>query len=118
MTPISKNSTAERYFNIFLENLKYDMQKSYELLDTQYKQNKFKNINEYIQYVQNNKLQENAIKSYNVYTYDDYNQYVCIDNQNRYYIFNEKGIMNFTVILDTYTIDLPEFTEKYNKSIR
>lgn len=116
MTPISKNSTAERYFNIFLENLKYDMQKSYELLDTQYKQNKFKNINEYIQYVQNNKLQENAIKSYNVYTYDDYNQYVCIDNQNRYYIFNEKGIMNFTVILDTYTIDLPEFTEKYTKA--
>ena len=116
MTPISKNSTAERYFNIFLENLKYDMQKSYELLDTQYKQNKFKNINEYIQYVQNNKLQENAIKSYNVYTYDDYNQYVCIDNQDRYYIFNEKGIMNFTVILDTYTIDLPEFTEKYTKA--
>lgn len=116
MTPISKNSTAERYFNIFLENLKYDMQKSYELLDTQYKQNKFKNINEYIQYVQNNKLQENAIKAYNVYTYDDYNQYVCIDNQNRYYIFNEKGIMNFTVILDTYTINLPEFTERYNKA--
>ena len=47
MTPISKNSTAERYFNIFLENLKYDMQKSYELLDTQYKQNKFKNIISY-----------------------------------------------------------------------
>ena len=116
MTPISKNSTAERYFNIFLENLKYDMQKSYELLDTQYKQNKFKNVNEYIQYVQNNKLQENAIKAYNVYTYDDYNQYVCIDNQNRYYIFNEKGIMNFTVILDTYTINLPEFTERYNKA--
>lgn len=116
MTPISKNSTAERYFNIFLENLKYDMHKSYELLDTQYKQNKFKNINEYIQYVQNNKLQENAINSYNVYTYDDYNQYVCIDNQDRYYIFNEKGIMNFTVILDTYTIDLPEFTEKYTKA--
>lgn len=116
MTPISKNSTAERYFNIFLENLKYDMQKSYELLDTQYKQNKFKNVNEYIQYVQNNKLQENAIKAYNVYTYDYYNQYVCIDNQNRYYIFNEKGIMNFTVILDTYTINLPEFTERYNKA--
>ena len=24
--------------------------------------------------------------------------------------------MNFTVILDTYTIDLPEFTEKYTKA--
>ena len=24
--------------------------------------------------------------------------------------------MNYTVLLDTYTIDIPEFTEKYNKS--
>mgnify|MGYP004468371931 CR=1 FL=1 len=116
MTPISKNSTAERYFNTFLEYLKYDVQKSYELLEVQYKQSKFTNINEYIQYVQNNKLQEHALKAYNVYTYEDYSQYVCIDNQDRYYIFNEKGIMNYSVILDTYTIDLQEFTEKYTKA--
>ena len=113
MTPISKRNTAEKYFNIFLEIIKYDIQKSYELLDAQYKQNKFTNINEYIQYMQDNKTQEIVLKAYNVYTYEDYNQYVCIDNQDRYYIFNEKGIMNFTVILDAYTIDLPEFIEKY-----
>lgn len=113
MTPISKDSTAERYFNTFLKHLKYDTQKSYELLDTQYRQQKFGNVNEYIKYVNDNKLKDITLKAYKVYNYTDYSQYVCIDNQDRYYIFNENGVMNFTTLLDTYTIDIPEFTEKY-----
>lgn len=115
-TPISKNSTAERYFNIFTEYLKYDLQKSYEILDNEYKQNKFGNVNEYIKYIKSNNLQESGLKSYKVYTYNDCTQYICIDNNDNYYIFNENGIMNFNVILDTYTINLPEFTEKYTKA--
>lgn len=113
MTPISKDSTAERYFNTFLKHLKYDTQKSYELLDAQYRQQKFGNVNEYIKYVNDNKLKYITLKAYKVYNYTDYSQYVCIDNQDRYYIFNENGVMNFTTLLDTYTIDIPEFTEKY-----
>lgn len=113
MTPISKDSTAERYFNTFLKHLKYDTQKSYELLDAQYRQQKFGNVNEYIKYVNDNKLKDITLKAYKVYNYTDYSQYVCIDNQERYYIFNENGVMNFTTLLDTYTIDIPEFTEKY-----
>ena len=113
MTPISKDSTAERYFNTFLKHLKYDTQKSYELLDAQYRQQKFGNVNEYIKYVNDNKLKDITLKAYKVYNYTDYSQYVCIDNQDRYYIFNENGVMNFTTLLDTYTIDIPEFTKKY-----
>ena len=44
----------------------------------------------------------------------DYTQYVCVDQNGNYYIFRETSAMNYTVILDTYTIDLPEFLEKYN----
>lgn len=33
-----------------------------------------------------------------------------------YYIFKQTGVMEFSLILDTYTIDLPEYIEKYNKS--
>lgn len=109
----SKNSTPERYFDIFLDYLKYNTQKSYELLDAQYRQQKFGSVNEYIKYVNDNKLKDITLKAYKVYTYTDYSQYVCIDNKDRYYIFNEKGVMNFTTLLDTYTIDIPEFTEKY-----
>ena len=113
VNPVSKNNTAEKYFEVFLDYLKYDTQKSYELLDAQYRQQKFGNVNEYIKYVNDNKLKDITLKAYKVYNYTDYSQYVCIDNQDRYYIFNENGVMNFTTLLDTYTIDIPEFTEKY-----
>ena len=39
-----------------------------------------------------------------------------MDQNNNYYIFNEKNIMDYTLILDTYTIDLPEFIDKYNNA--
>ena len=40
-------------------------------------------------------------------------RYFCIDQNNNYYIFDQKSIMNFELILDSYTIDLPEFIEVY-----
>ena len=39
-----------------------------------------------------------------------------IDPNNKYYIFNETAVMDYTLMLDTYTIDLPEFTEKYENN--
>ena len=47
---------------------------------------------------------------------DDYTQYICLDRAGHYYIFRETSPMQYTVILDTYTIDLPEFVEQYNSS--
>ena len=56
------------------------------------------------------------LEQYQVNSYDDYTQYVCIDQNGKYYIFNETAIMNFELILDTYTVDIPQFTEQYNNS--
>ena len=41
---------------------------------------------------------------------------MCVDNYNNYYIFNVQGAMSYNIILDTYTVDLPQFVEKYNKA--
>ena len=38
------------------------------------------------------------------------------DNNNNYYIIKEKGIMDFSMLLDNYTINSEEFNEKYNSS--
>ena len=45
---------------------------------------------------------------------EEYTQYTILDQNEDYYIFRETGVMEYRVILDTYTIDLPEFLEKYN----
>ena len=39
---------------------------------------------------------------------------MCIDDYGNYYIFNATSIMQYTLALDTYTIDIPKFTKKYN----
>lgn len=45
---------------------------------------------------------------------DNYTEYICIDQYGNYYIFKDKGVMDYTVMLDTYTIDSDEFNNKYN----
>ena len=78
------------------------------------KPEEFSNMQEYLLYLDN--FQEAKLKSYKATKEVGYTQYVCIDNQDNYYIFQETAPMDYKVILDTYTIDLPEFTEKYNNS--
>ena len=56
------------------------------------------------------------VSKYDVNKEDDYTQYVCIDSFENNYIFKATSAMKYTVILDTYTIDIPEFTEKYAKA--
>ena len=88
------------------------------MLDEEYRNKKFGSLENFQTYVDSNKqsIQQINLQQYQVNNYDDYLQYVMIDKNGRYYIFNEIAIMDFKLYLDTYTVDLPEFIEKYNKS--
>lgn len=90
----------------------------YNMLDEEYRNKKFGSLENFQTYVDSNKqsIQQINLQQYQVNNYDDYLQYVMIDKNGRYYIFNEIAIMDFKLYLDTYTVDLPEFIEKYNKS--
>ena len=67
-------------------------------------------------FVKSAKYKPLELKSYKIDKNNDYTQYVLIDNLENYYIFRETSVMDYTVILDTYTIDLPEFLEKYENA--
>lgn len=114
---VSKKDTPKKYFDLYLFYLKYAKEKSYYLLNKEYREKKFINIEQYLNYIEENKLEDAIITQYQILDYDDYTEYVCKDNNGRYYIFDETELMNFDVILDTYTIDLPSFIEKYNKAV-
>ena len=91
---------------------------AYEYLDDSYKEKKFGNVDNFINYINKNKKQLVQLRL-NQYSYNDYNDYIqliCVDQNGHYYIFNEEYPMNYIVILDTYTIDLPEFVEQYSSS--
>ena len=46
--------------------------------------------------------------------FDDEKQYVAYSNYSDYYIFQVKDVMDFSVLLDQYLVDIPQFVTKYN----
>lgn len=102
----------------FTQSIKYNIDYSYDRLHESYKKGKFKEKKDYEEYIEKNKkkIATSNLKYYQVRKIDDYKQYICIDGKDNYYIFNESSIMNYTLIIDTYTVDLPEFIEKYKSA--
>ena len=90
----------------------------YDLLDKEYREAKFGSVDEFKKYIEDNRTEIIGIRleKYRTNQTDEYTQYICIDQNGNYYIFRETAILDYTVILDTYTIDLPEFTDEYNSS--
>ena len=116
---IKDETYAKDLLSSYTQSIKYNnIEYSYNKLHEKYKTNRFKDISDYEKYIQDNKenIVKSALKSYKVNKYEDYNQYICMDYSGNYYIFNENGIMNYTLILDTYTVDILEVVEKYNIS--
>ena len=89
----------------------------YNMLNKNYKENKFNNLEEFKTYTVNNKkrFEDMTFEKYLKNNENGITQFVCADKKGRYYIINQDSIMNFTLILDTYTIDIPEFVQKYNE---
>ena len=72
----------------------------------------FANETEYTKYINN--LNFKGLEQYSFNSNMNKKTCICIDNFGYNYIFNITGAMQYTVILDTYTLDLPEFIEKYD----
>lgn len=93
---------------------------AYEYLEEEYRNKKFDNIEEFNKYIENNKndILNARLQKYSIIRYEDYIEYICIDQNSNYYIFREDDMLNYTVLLDNYTVDIPQFTEQYNNADR
>lgn len=107
-----------QYYYDYMDMLKNDVDKLYSKLDKNYREKRFGSLENFRQYVDANKdsLSNSTLSKYQINTNGDYIQYICLDENENYYIFNATAVMQYTLFLDTYTVDLPEFTEKYNKA--
>ena len=114
--------TDEKYvidmFNKLKNELLYDRKIIYEHLNEEYKKEKFETADDFNNFIDTNleEYKNMTLSKYQIIEQENYIQYILVDKNNNYYILNENSIMNYNAILDTYTIDLPQFTEKYNKS--
>lgn len=91
---------------------------AYNYLDDEYKRIRFGNIDEYKKYIQNNinEIKSIRMSEYLVNNYNDYTEYVCKDQYGNLYIFKETAVMQYTLTLDTYTLENEKFTTTYEKS--
>ncbi|MCI9246447.1 MAG: hypothetical protein HFJ30_04910 [Clostridia bacterium] len=141
----NEEAYVTKLFGNYINRALYHNEFAYQCLDEDYSQKRFGNLQSYKNFIEKNRelylsydmqnakkpeefssmqeylfyldtYQEVKLKSYQVSQKNDVTQYVCMDSQNNYYIFQESAPMQYKVILDTYTIDLPEFTEKYDKA--
>lgn len=102
----------------YKDRIVYNIDSAYNVLNEEYKKAKFSNLTEFQKYIQNNysKLININLNSYQRRLEDDGMRYVLIDKSKDGYIFKETAPMKYTLILDTYTIDIPEIVEKYEAS--
>lgn len=105
-------------FDNFKNNLIYNASEIYNDLDSTYKNSRFPTLKSFEEYIKNkiNDISLMKLSEYKKTKYDNYTQYVCLTTNNKYYIINELSLIKYNFILDTYTIDLPEFLEKYQNS--
>lgn len=116
---ISSEDIPAEYMNLYKRLTLGAPEKMYEKLDVAYRDAKFGSVEEFEKYVNKNKskIALMRLERYQLTTSDDKVQYICMDQNNKYYIFNQNEVLqDYTVMLDAYTIDLQEFVEKYNNS--
>jgi hypothetical protein len=103
----------EYYYNLELNN----QNKAYSLIDEEYKKERFDSLESYIDYANSNKktFTDAILTGYAVEDNDEYTQYVIRDSYENYYIIKEEAIMNFTIMLDTYTLRGDDYAQSYNK---
>lgn len=115
---VNNGYTSNQYLTTMKKMLLSNSKLMYNYLDVNYKNARFHTYEEFQEWIDTNKERINqiALQEYSVKIIDNGTQYICIDQNNHYYIFQETVPMQYTVMLDTYTIDLPEFITKYEKA--
>lgn len=116
---VKQEDIVTYYFNDYKYKLFYDMEQAYDVLDSDYKKERFDGkIEQYKNYVNNYQKQLKTIRleKYLINTYTDGTEYICKDQYENYYIFYATAFMQYTLKLDNYTILTEDFKEAYQKA--
>lgn len=115
---VTKEDMARNYLNDYINKALNYPELAYNLLDEEYKNKRFGNLEEYKNSMSENKnqMENTTMVKYGVNEKDNYTEYTIVDNFDNYYTIKENGIMDYTIFLDNYTIKTEEFITTYNKA--
>lgn len=109
---IPVNITYDKVVSIYLQDFVYKIlykrEEAYNKLDEEYRKVKFPTYESFDSYVKNFlislKFQEMKVSKYAVTDTKDYRDFDVYDAANNLFIFREKGVMQYTVLFDRYTV--------------
>lgn len=105
-THVSYEELAKIYLNDYVYNMRYDITKAYELLDSEYKEAKFNSIDDFSLYIRNLTNGNIKMKKYIKYARGKYMIYKVYDENGNLFIFKTNGVMQYSVYLDDDTVEV------------
>lgn len=107
---------SAKYFRQYKEMMIKNTEKAYNMLAKEYRDKRFGNYDKFKQYIEKNKqeISRTYIKQYLVNKTENGKEYICKGGNENVYVFNATSVTDYTVQLDTYTIETKEFKETYD----
>ena len=119
VTSVSNDTIVSKYLELYINAINEN--KSYDMLDENYKKAKFSSVDDYSKFIYDNKdsIIQGKVEKYktNIKT-DGTREYIVITTNNRYFIVEAKSVVTFSVMLDSYTIPLTETQTKYSSATK
>lgn len=103
---ITDEDMARIYLNDYIYIMHSDIERAYELLNNEYKEKKFGTFENYKLYVSTLNYETYNLNRYYIYDDDGYKIFGAYDDNNNLFIFKTKGVMQYTVYLDDYTVEI------------
>lgn len=112
---ITDQYLCEQYLLIQKRLMLAKPEQSYNYLNEEYRNKRFKTIDNYKKYISENlnHILKIALREYKINRKEDYTEIICKDQYDNYYIFNTKEVLNYNVRLDAYTIETEEIKNQY-----
>lgn len=113
---ITDEEMAIKYIKDYTNKALEHPEIAYDLLDEEYRNKRFGDPEKYKEYVNSKEyqLENTTVSKYKVNEKEDYIEYVIVDTYENYYTIKETAVMNYTIMLDNYTVKSEEFISKYN----
>lgn len=115
---ITNEDMARNYFNDYINKALNYPEVAYNLLDEEYRNKRFGSLEEYKNNINENRdqIENTTMIKYGINDKDNYIEYNVVDIFDNYYTIKENGIMDYTIMLDNYTIKSNDFINIYNKA--
>ena len=98
---VDDKQMSKIYLNDFINKLIYDIDGSYDLIDSDYKKYNFINVNDYKEFIFNMEISmNNSVSKYATYERLGYKYYDLYDKDGHRFIFKTDGVLQYKVLFD------------------